>query len=286
LSAKFDISEQKFYKQSEAPMKKFAIFCFVAILLTACGPKPQDIVDAWQEDLNKGDIEAALSHLADDVVVSITPPGPNGDGVYEGKDEVRGWYETIVAGKGTGTLSGCQADGDTFACVSSYADEGLKAIGVDFIEGSWVAVVQDGKIQSYTFTISPESLAKFPPPPTAAPAEPLVDEVRITAAETLVGNWMGRSGEYSVLHIFQANGTLVASISGVGTIGTGPYLFEDNLLKLEDRTGDCMGIVARYEVYGIYEGGELSKLRFVLDGDDACTERRNTLDGQTLVANQ
>jgi hypothetical protein len=280
-----EVAEQKPVEQSEEVMKRLTIFWIFVILLTACGPTPQDIVDAWQQDLNKGDIEAALSYLADDVVVSVSPPGPGEDGVYEGKEEVRGRYETIIAGKGTGTMSDCQADGDTFTCLSSYEDEGLKSIGVDFIEGSWVAVVHDGKIQSYTFTISPESLAKFPPPPTAAPAEPLVEEVRITTAETLVGNWMAKSGEYSVLHIFQANGTLVVSVSGYGTIGTGPYLFEDNLLKLEDRTGDCMGIVARYEVYAIYEGGELSKLRFVLDGDDACTERRNTLDGQTLVAN-
>jgi len=263
-------------------MKKFAIFCFVAILLTACGPKSQDIVDAWQEDLNKGDIEAALSYLADDVVVSITPPGPDGDGVYEGKDEVRGWYETIVAGKGAGTLSDCQADVDTFTCVSSYSDEGLKSIGVDFIEGSWVAVVHDGKIQSYTFTISPESLAKFPPPPTE-PAEPLVEEVPITTSETIVGRWVAKSGDHSVLHIFQESGILVVSVSGYGTIGAGPYRFEDNLLKIEETSGDCIGIVGRYEVYGIYEGGELSKLRFVLNGDDACTERRETLDGQTLV---
>jgi ketosteroid isomerase-like protein len=285
LFARLEVSEQKPIEQPEELMKRLTTLWIFAILLTACVPKPQDIFDAWQEDLNKGDIEAALSHLADDVVVSVVPAGPDGDGMYEGQDEVRGWYETIVAGKGAGTLSDCQADGDTFTCVSSYADEGLKAMGVDFIQGSWVAVVHDGKIQSYTFTISPESLAKFPPPPTAAPAEPLVEEVRITAAETLVGNWMGKSSEYSVLHRFQADGRLVVSVSGYGTIGTGPYLFEGDLLKFEDATGDCMGIVARYEVYGIYEGGELSKLRFVLDGDDACTERRNTLDGQTLVAN-
>lgn len=266
-------------------MKRLTILWIFAILLTACGPKPQDIVDAWQEDLNKGDIEAALSHLADNVVVSITPPGPGEDGVYEGQDEVRGWYETIVAGKGVGALNDCQVDGDTYTCVSNYTDEGLKSIGVDFIEGSWVAVVHDGKIQSYTFTISPESLAKFPPPPTATPAEPLVEEVPITTSETIVGRWVAKSGDHSVLHIFQESGILVVSVSGYGTIGTGPYLLEDNLLKLEETSGDCMGIVARYEVYGIYEGGELSKLRFELDGDDACTERRNTLDGQTLFAN-
>lgn len=262
-------------------MKRLTIFCILVILFTSCAPKPQDIIDAWQQDLNKGDIESAISYLADDVIVSVSPPGPGEDGVYEGKEEVRGWYETIVAGKGAGTMSNCQADGDTVTCVSSYADDGLKSIGVDFIEGSWVAIVQDGKIQSYTFTISPESLAKFPPPPTA---ESLVEEVRITAAEPLVGNWVGEAHGYSVLHNFMANGTFVVSVPGVGTIGTGPYLFEGDLLKFEDATGDCMGIVARYEVYAIYEGGELSKLRFVLDEDDACTDRRDTLDGQTLVA--
>jgi hypothetical protein len=281
-----EVAEQKPVEQSEEVVKRLTIFWIFVILLTACGPKPQDIVDAWQQELNKGDIEAALSYLADDVVVSVSPPGPGEDGQYEGKKEVRGWYETIVAGKGAGTMSNCQADGDTFTCVSTYADEGLKSIGVDFIEGSWVAVVHDGKIQSYTFTISPESLAKFPPPPPAALAEPVVEEVRITTAENIVGNWMAKSGEYSVLHQFQPDGRLVVSVSGYGTIGTGPYLIEGDLLKIEDATGDCMGIVARYEVYGIYEGGELSKLRFVLDGDDACTERRNTLDGQTLVAHR
>jgi ketosteroid isomerase-like protein len=146
-------------------MKKLIVFWIVAICLTACSLSPQNIVDSWQEALNKGDIDAAISYLADDVVVSITPPGPDGDGVYEGQDEVRDWYETIVAGRGTGTLKDCKTDGDTVTCVSIYADEGLKTMGVDFIEGSWVAVVRNDQIQSYTFTIAPESLEKFPPPP-------------------------------------------------------------------------------------------------------------------------
>jgi hypothetical protein len=263
-------------------MKRLTTLWIFAILVTACGPKPLDIINAWQESLNKGDVEAALSYLAEDIVANITPPGPDGDGIYEGKGEVRGWYETIVAGKGSGAMSNCQSNGDTYTCVSTYSDDGLKSMGVDFIEGDWVVVVHNGKIQSYTFTISPESLAKFPPPPPQL-VEPLDGEVLITTPETLVGRWVAKSGDLSVLHIFQANGILVASVSGYGTIGTGSYLFEDNLLKLEDRTGDCMGIVGRYEVYGIYEGGELSKLRFVLNGDDACAERRNTLDGQTLI---
>jgi hypothetical protein len=260
----------------EEMMKRLGIILMLVILLTACGPKPQDVIDGWQQELNKGYIEAALSYLAEDVVVSVSPPGPGEDGVYEGKQELRNWYATIVATKGKGTMRDCKADGDSYTCISRYEDEGLRSIGVDFIEGSWVAIVQDGKIQSYTFTTSPESLAKFPPP------EPVVEEARITTPETLVGSWVAKSGNISVLHMFQANGTVVASIPGYGTISTGPYVFEDDLLKFEDRTGDCMGIVALYEVYGIYEQGELSKLRFVLVGEDACGERRETLNGQTL----
>jgi ketosteroid isomerase-like protein len=148
----------------EEAMKKLTFLLLVAILLTACGPKPLDVVNAWVAALNKGDINATLSHLADDATVTIVPPA-EGDGVYNGHAEIRGWYESLAATKGVTTLSDCQANGETVTCLDTYADEGLKAMGVDFIEGTWVAVIRDGKIQSYTFTITPESLAKFPPPP-------------------------------------------------------------------------------------------------------------------------
>ena len=36
---------------------------------------------------------------------------------------------------------------------------------MDSIEAEWVATVREGKIQSYTYTISEESLAKLAPPP-------------------------------------------------------------------------------------------------------------------------
>lgn len=266
-------------------MKPIFLILILALALTACAPKPLDVANEWQAALNKGDIDAALSFLADDATVSIVPPGPDGDGIYNGHAEIRGWYETIVAAKGLGSLRDCKADGETLTCLSTYTDEGLKSMGVDSIEGSWVAKIRDGRIQSYTFTISPESLAKFPPPPAAEPTEPPVEEVRITSAEAMVGIWKGKSGDYVVLHYFNADGTMKVHVSGVGVIASGPYVFENDLLKFQDSTGDCEGIVATYEVYGTYENGKLVKLRFVLVGDDACSDRRKTLDGKTLVPN-
>ncbi len=110
------------------------------------------------EALNAGDVDAALSYLADDAQITS-------DQAYTGKEEIRGWYEGLVGANGVSTLSDCQVDGETVTCSSVYTDDGLQAMGVDFLEGALVLVVRDGEIQSYTFTPSPESLAKLPPPP-------------------------------------------------------------------------------------------------------------------------
>jgi hypothetical protein len=277
-------------------MKKLFLLLLVAIMLTACGPKPRDLVNSWQAALNKGDIDAALSYLADDATVTIAPPA-DGDGVYTGHAEIRGWYETIVSGKGKGTLTNCKADGETITCTSTYADEGLKAMGVDFIEGTWVAFIRDGRIQSYTFTITPESLAKFPPPPTEPPAPtptepPIVvaptaipaPEVRITTAEPIIGKWEGKYDGQFIHHHFQVNGGYVVKFADSSmNISVSQYWFEDDLLKFQDATGDCAGIAGSYEVYATYEGDKIVKLRFVLVGTDACVDRKKSFAGKTLI---
>jgi ketosteroid isomerase-like protein len=242
-------------------------------------PSPEDIADSWTKALASGDIDAALSYLAENAAVAIIPPGPDGDGVYNGHVEIRGWYDTIVAAKGVGALSDCKTEGADITCLNTYADEGLKSMGVDFIEGDWTAVISDGKIQSYTFTITPESLAKFPAPPepTAAP------EIRINLPEKMVGKWDGKNGEYVVLHDFLADGTLLVNVSGVGLISRSRYWFEDDLLKIEDTTGDCIGTIGSYEVYATYVGEKLVLLRFGLVGNDTCSDRKNTLAGKIMT---
>ena len=130
---------------------------------------PISVVNAWHDGLNEYDIDTALSYLAEGAVVTIVPPLDGGSGVYSGKEEIRGLYEGFVAANFSCALSDCQVDGETVICIDTYTDDGLKALGVGFIEGEWVATVRDGKIQSYTYTISAESLAKFPPPPEAVP---------------------------------------------------------------------------------------------------------------------
>ena len=77
-------------------MKKITLLLFVAMLLTACSPAPQDVANSWQSALNKGDVDVALSYLAEDATVTVIPSA-DGDGIYNGHDEIRGWYETIAS---------------------------------------------------------------------------------------------------------------------------------------------------------------------------------------------
>ena len=74
-------------------MKKLTLLLFVVMLLTACGPKPLDVANSWVAALNGGDIDMALSYLTENATVTIVPPA-DGDGIYTGQAEIRGWYET------------------------------------------------------------------------------------------------------------------------------------------------------------------------------------------------
>ncbi|MEE4237759.1 MAG: hypothetical protein V2I51_13660, partial [Anderseniella sp.] len=46
------------------------------VALNAQEPDPMSIINAWVEALNAGDIDSALSYLADDAVVQIVPAAP------------------------------------------------------------------------------------------------------------------------------------------------------------------------------------------------------------------
>jgi hypothetical protein len=156
---------------------------------------PMSIIDSWVEALNAGDIDAALSYLADDAVVQILPPAPGTSGVFTGKGEIRGWYEAVVGQHGETALSDCQVDGETVNCVNTYAEDSFRSLGIDSVVGEWVAVVREGKLQSYTFTMSDASLAAL----MAAMTPPVMPEtgglaLPIPIVVAILGGLIGISG--------------------------------------------------------------------------------------------
>lgn len=244
-------------------------------------PSPQDVANSWVDALNKGDIDATLSYLAEDAVVTISPFDPNGDAVFTGHDQIRTWYESQVAGNGSTTLSNCQINGETITCLDTFADDYFRNMGVEFIEGDWIAVVRDGKIQSYIFKMTPETLAKLAPPPepTATPA--LSPEAPVSSAEDVLAVWsIYYDGEYYLME-FMADGFYRVGWKGNLTgVAQKRYTVENNLINFLSRDGKTLEAV--YEAYVTKQDGRPVALRFVLVGEDTDVPRKTSLAGQTV----
>ena len=109
-------------------------------VLCAQESNPLSVVNAWVVALNAGDIDGALSYVADDAVVTIVPPAPGTSGVFTGKEEIRGWYEPIVGEHGVTTLS----DYKTHAFGEAY---GVRIKELGLLARSVFVVDADGDIQ-------------------------------------------------------------------------------------------------------------------------------------------
>jgi ketosteroid isomerase-like protein len=130
----------------------FTIPFFVFLIMfsgVSCQPAADEtatveaVVQSFIEALNAGDVEGALAFLADDAVVQlIPPPEPAGDGLFTGKEEIRGWYEFQAEGNSSNELSHMRINGDQVTALIRFSDEGLKQMGVDFLDNEWVATVE------------------------------------------------------------------------------------------------------------------------------------------------
>ena len=140
--------------------------------LYAQDTSPMPVINTWHDAMNAGDVDTALATLSDDAFIKLVPPPMEGhDGTFSGKEAIRGWWENLHTLNGESTLSDCQVDGETITCILRYTDDSLKDLGLDFIDNEFAAVVQGGKIQTYTATMTGESLTRLMAamPPEALP---------------------------------------------------------------------------------------------------------------------
>jgi ketosteroid isomerase-like protein len=147
----------------------FVVILALPLALNAQETDPAAVVMARAEATNAGDVDAAIAYFADDAVYKIVDPPPGTPDTFTGKDEIRGRLETLVALNASMEVEIQQVDGDKVTVLTKFADDPLKEMGVDFIEGVEEYTVQDGKIMSYQWTMTEASKAKVAaamPPPT------------------------------------------------------------------------------------------------------------------------
>jgi hypothetical protein len=104
-----------------------------------------------------GDFETVLAVWADDAVQTIVV----GEGVetYTGKDEIRAYWEGLLAGGFRMEATVQSVEGNTVTAESKTWSNDTTALGVAPLVGTEVCVVADDQIRSMTWTMSDASLA-------------------------------------------------------------------------------------------------------------------------------
>jgi hypothetical protein len=110
------------------------------ILLTTLGPDPLEVVQDWTASRNAGDVDLAMSYLANDTQlfdVSMATP--------RGQAKIRDVLAAQAIAEWTIQESGCSADGDQVTCRYQMDDTILRRWGISFF-GRHEYVIEDGKV--------------------------------------------------------------------------------------------------------------------------------------------
>ena len=123
------------------------------------------LVGAFNAAVNAHHVDAALAFFADDALVQFpNQPPPNS---HRGTSEIRAWLQADAAQHIRLQTDNLQMAGDRVTGIGRVEVDTLRPVGIT-LEGPVETVVQGGKITSFTFTLSQDTLAKL----QAATAQP------------------------------------------------------------------------------------------------------------------
>jgi SnoaL-like domain len=135
---------------------------------------PAAAARAYIAALNAGNVEAALGLFADDATYTISPPSVvTGQAVIVGRDGLRPFLTTLVAEHvsiregGTARVAGERATG-----VLTVSNDAQRRLGLAALEAEYELVLQGDKIKAFTFTYTPDSVARVHAATAAAPHPP------------------------------------------------------------------------------------------------------------------
>jgi hypothetical protein len=237
-------------RQEVEKMKKwFLAFAVLLIALTGCQsqPSPEDILADLESALNAGDVDGAMAFFADDAVVKLVPALPPGSpDTYSGLEEIRGWFEELVAGNFEIDVDVLDVDGDTVATRTSTWMDATRELGVAPLVATEVYTFRQGKIRGFTWSISDESMARVQA--AMAPAMTVIFEGDVCSYEgptTIPAgrvnvNWAikGRARDgYALAVVTLDEGKTFEDLNAWPSVGQPPWA---ELVALEERFPDSL----------------------------------------------
>jgi len=253
---------------------KLLLLCALALYAIALGacaappptatpvppPDPASLIKSLSDALNAGNVDAVMAFFADDATQTQTPPPSGTSGVRTGKEQIRGFFQGMIADKFSGELSNLKVTGDKITYTSTFSTDTYRKLGVAPLVVVEEAVFERGKIKSQTITVTPESLAKIQAAmaaaqaksaPTPTPSKTGSNQVLLIAYEKSSRNMeLALTKEVGVMtSMLERAGfeVVVASVSGQPITGGAATLKPDLKLadvKVEDYAGfilPCMG---------------------------------------------
>lgn len=120
-----------------------------------------EVVLASLNAFNAGDLERALSHLADDAECTLIGFAPGHPRALKGKEQLRSWFKEFAA-------QHLRIEVDILAIEETVVTTGTlswtdstRQLGVAPLAATTQVLIDDGKIRSIKWTIHPESAAKL-----------------------------------------------------------------------------------------------------------------------------
>jgi len=141
-------------------MKRAAIvtaLCGALISLTlACGQQPADVVRAYEEAYNKGDLDGLMSLYAEDARFRVA-------GLFDlqGREALRGLAEYDQALHTKLEFSQMEIRGDTVICQVKETNDWIETADIGELYHQGAVVVRRGRISAIDATLTPETDRAF-----------------------------------------------------------------------------------------------------------------------------
>jgi hypothetical protein len=125
--------------------------------LRAQGTDQVAVLKAMEEALNAGDVDAAMALFTDDAVVALA----FFDETYTGAEEIRAWFEGLVAANFELHLEILQTNGNTITTKTTTWIDFTREMGIAPLVAEEAYTFQDDKIAGFTWTPTDETAAKI-----------------------------------------------------------------------------------------------------------------------------
>jgi len=109
---------------------------------------------------NTNNLEAVMERFADDAIVRSIPPLPGAPEQFVGKAQIRGFVQMLMVNFRVESKNFTQ-NGDRVTWFATVTSDSIRGMGVDSMDTDCEAVIQNGKIKSFTPAFTQETLARL-----------------------------------------------------------------------------------------------------------------------------